>query len=85
VSSLQANFISKGVNIVNLLRFRLAATACTIAVLYISLAPAQEQVGDKVDLGAWTQIKNEASQHSQVIENLFYRLSSESPVLQGGM
>ena len=72
VSSLQQNFISKGVNIVNLLSIRPAAAACTIALLLTALAPAQEQAGDKVDLGALTQIKNEAFEHSQVMENLFY-------------
>ena len=55
-----------------LLSFRPAAAACTIALLFISLAPAQEQAGDKVDLGALTQIKHEAFEHSQVMENLFY-------------
>jgi carboxypeptidase Q len=59
-------------NIVKLLSFRPAAAACTIALLFISLAPAQEQAGDKVDLGALTQIKHEAFEHSQVMENLFY-------------
>jgi hypothetical protein len=57
---------------VNLLRFRPAAAASTIALLCLSLAPAQEQAGDKVDLGALTQIKREAFEHSQVMENLFY-------------
>ena len=56
----------------NLLRFRPAAAACTIALLFVSVARAQEQGGDKVDLAALTQIKNEAFQHSQVMENLFY-------------
>jgi len=56
---------------VNLLRFRLAA-AGTMALLFILVAPAQQQDGDKVDLSALTQIKNEAFQHSQVMENLFY-------------
>jgi len=55
----------------NLLRFRQAAATCT-ALLLISAAPAQEQGGDKVDLDALTQIKGEAFQHSQVMENLFY-------------
>src|ERR1700723_3782213 len=71
-SSLHQNINSKGVNIVNLIRFRPAAAACTIALLFISLAPAQDQAGDKVDLGALTQIKREAFEHSQVMENLFY-------------
>jgi hypothetical protein len=56
---------------VNLLRFRPIAAACTIALLF-SVAPAQEQGGDKVDLGVLTHIKNEAFQNSQVMENLFY-------------
>ena len=57
--------------IVNLLRSKLAASVCTIAVLTL-VATAQELGGDKVDLGALTQIKSEAFQHSQVMENLFY-------------
>ena len=57
----------------NLLHFKLAAAAaCTMTLLFTSVAPAQEQDGDKVDLAALTQIKNEAFQHSQVMENLFY-------------
>jgi carboxypeptidase Q len=55
----------------NLLRFRQAAATCT-ALLLISTAPAQEQGGDKVDLNVLTQIKREAFQHSQVMENLYY-------------
>src|SRR5271154_121388 len=55
----------------NLLRFRQAAATCA-ALLLISAAPAQEQGGDKVDLDALTQIKREAFQHSQVMENLYY-------------
>jgi hypothetical protein len=57
---------------VNPLRFRLVAASCIVVVLFISAAPAQEQGDDKIDLGALTQIKNEAFQHSQVMENLFY-------------
>ena len=56
----------------NLLRLRLAAAACTIALMFITVAPAQEDGGDKVDLHALNQIKNEAFQHSQAMENLFY-------------
>lgn len=56
----------------NLLHFRLAAAACTMTLLFTSTAPGQQQDGDKVDLGALTQIKNEAFQNSQVMENLFY-------------
>ena len=62
-------------NIVNLLHFRLAAAAaCAMTLLFTSVGPAQaqEQDGDKIDLAALTQIKNEAFQHSQVMENLFY-------------
>jgi carboxypeptidase Q len=54
----------------NLHRFRLAAATCVVLLL-ISAAPAQEQGSDKVDLDALTQIKREAFQHSQVMENLF--------------
>jgi carboxypeptidase Q len=61
----------KARKIVNLLRFRLAAAACTMTLLFTSVAPGQEQ-DDKVDLGALTQVKNEAFQHSQVMDNLFY-------------
>ena len=56
----------------NLPCFRFAAAFCAVASLSVPVAPAQEQGGDKVDLGALTQIKNEAFQHSQVMENLFY-------------
>ncbi len=56
----------------NLLRSRLAAAVCTASLLLTLAAPAQDQGGDKVDLGALTQIKNEAFQHSQVMENLFF-------------
>jgi hypothetical protein len=52
-------------------RFRLVAATCT-ALMLISAAPAQEQGSDKVDLDVLTQIKREAFQHSQVMENLFY-------------
>jgi hypothetical protein len=55
----------------NLHRFKQAATMLT-ALLLISSATAQEQAGDKVDLDALAQIKNEAYQHSQVMENLYY-------------
>jgi carboxypeptidase Q len=58
--------------IVNLLRSRFAAAACIATLLFTLAAPAQDQDGDKVDLGALTQIKTEAFQHSQVMENLFY-------------
>ena len=56
----------------NLLRFRLVAAACTAAFLFTSTVPAQEQAGDKVDLDTLNQIKTEAFQHSQVMENLYY-------------
>src|SRR5438093_298842 len=64
-------------NIVSLLRFRLAAAAaCAMTLLFTSVGPkpaeGQERDGDKVDLAALTQIKNEAFNHSQVMENLFY-------------
>lgn len=55
----------------NLLRFRQAAATCT-ALLLLSSASAQEMAGDKVDLDTLAQIKTEAFQHSQVMENLFY-------------
>ena len=66
------NLILKGINIVKMLRFRPVTAACTVALLLISVAPAQEGAGDKVDLRTLTQIKNEAFQHSQAMENLFY-------------
>ena len=55
-----------------MLRSRLAASASLIALLFTTVAPAQESGGDKVDLTALTQIKNEAFQHSQAMENLYY-------------
>jgi len=57
---------------VKLRLFRLAAAGGVMTLLFLSAAPGQEQDGDKVDLGALTQIKNEAFQHSQVMDNLFY-------------
>jgi hypothetical protein len=54
----------------NMLRFRQAAATVT-ALLLISTAPAQ-QAGDKVDLDTLAQIKTEAYDHSQVMENLYY-------------
>ncbi|HEY4358788.1 MAG TPA: M28 family peptidase [Acidobacteriaceae bacterium] len=55
----------------NLRHFKPAAAVCS-ALLLISSATAQEQAGDKVDLATLAQIKAEAYQHSQVMENLFY-------------
>jgi hypothetical protein len=55
----------------NVLRFRQAA-ATAAALLLLSAATAQEQSGDKVDLDTLNQIKTEAFQHSQVMENLYY-------------
>jgi carboxypeptidase Q len=53
-----------------LLRFAHAAVICT--ALLIAVSPAQEMAGDKVDLDVLAQIKTEAYQHSQVMENLYY-------------
>jgi carboxypeptidase Q len=55
----------------HLLRFKQAAAIAT-ALLLISAAVAQQQGGDKVDLDTLNQIKTEAFQHSQVMENLYY-------------
>jgi carboxypeptidase Q len=55
----------------NLLSFRKAAVTCA-AVLFLSNALAQDMGGDKVDLDVLAQIKTEAYQHSQVMENLYY-------------
>jgi hypothetical protein len=55
----------------NLHRFKQVAVMFT-TLLLISFATAQELAGDKVDLDALAQIKNEAYQHSQVMENLYY-------------
>jgi hypothetical protein len=55
----------------HLLRFKQAATMVT-ALLLLTAASAQEMGGDKVDLDTLAQIKNEAFQHSQVMENLFW-------------
>ena len=54
----------------NLLRFRQAAAIVT--ALFIPASFAQAPGGDKVDLDALAQIKTEAFQHSQVMENLFW-------------
>ena len=58
-----------------LLRFRQAAAIVTALFLILSLTPAsfaQATGDDKVDLDALAQIKTEAIQHSQVMENLFW-------------
>ena len=55
----------------NLLSLRKAAATCA-AVLLVSGALAQDMGGDKVDLDVLAQIKTEAYQHSQVMENLYY-------------
>ena len=55
----------------NQLRFRHAAAMVT-ALLLIPASFAQGTGGDKVDLDALAQIKTEAFQHSQVMENLFW-------------
>jgi hypothetical protein len=55
----------------NLLSLRMAAATCA-ALLLLSTAPAQNTGGDKVDLNVLNQIKSEAFQHSQVMENLYY-------------
>lgn len=55
----------------NLFPLRKAAAICA-ALLIISSSPAQDMGGDKVDLDTLAQIKQEAFQHSQVMENLYY-------------
>ncbi len=55
----------------NLRHFKKIA-ASLAALLIISSATAQDYAGDKVDLNALAEIKNEAFEHSQVMENLFY-------------
>ena len=55
----------------NLHRFKQAAAMVATALL-ISSATAQELAGDKVDLDTLAQIKSEAFDHSQVMENLFW-------------
>jgi hypothetical protein len=54
----------------NLLRFTQTATLVT-TLLLASAARAQE-AGDKVDLDTLAQIKTQAFDHSQVMENLYY-------------
>jgi hypothetical protein len=55
----------------NLLCFR-QAVAIVTAVFLIPASFAQSTGGDKVDLDALAQIKTEAFEHSQVMENLFW-------------
>src|SRR5499427_2573415 len=62
----------------NLLRFRQAAATVTVLFL-ISASFAQETGGDKVDLDALAQIKVEAFQRSQVMENLFWMSEAYGP------
>jgi carboxypeptidase Q len=52
-------------------RLKQVAILYATALLILS-ANAQEPAGDKVDLATLAQIKNEAYQHSQVMENLYY-------------
>ncbi len=52
---------------------KLAMAACVVVLLTgPAAAPAQQDSGDKVDLNALTQIKREAFNRSQVMENLYY-------------
>ena len=62
----------------NLLRFTQAAAMVT-AFFLIPSCFAQETAGDKVDLDALAQIKTEAFQHSQVMENLFWMSVAYGP------
>jgi hypothetical protein len=55
----------------NLLRFRQAAPM-VMALFLIRASFAQATGGDKVDLDSLAQIKTEAFEHSQVMENLFW-------------
>jgi carboxypeptidase Q len=55
----------------NLFFLRTAAVTCA-AMLLISSSHAQDSGGDKVNLDVLNQIKTEAYQHSQVMENLYY-------------
>ena len=50
---------------------KLSAVACAAALLFGAAARAQDGE-DKVDLAALNAIKNQAFQHSQVMENLYY-------------
>lgn len=71
ISPLSTNRWFESEDIVNPLRFRLVASTVALGLLFSWVASARGQ-GDNVDLRALTQIKNEAFQHSQVMENLFY-------------
>jgi carboxypeptidase Q len=55
----------------NLRFFKQGGTMVT-ALLLLSSATAQAPAGDKVDLDVLAQIKQQAFDHSQVMENLFY-------------
>ena len=48
------------------------AVAVVTALLLVTSATPQEQAGDKVDLDVLAQIKSQAYDHSQVMENLYY-------------
>ena len=52
-------------------RFKRPAAMITVLLLMLS-ATAQEEAGDKVDLDILAQIKQEAFQNSQVMENLYH-------------
>src|ERR1700683_3284911 len=62
----------------NVLRFRQAAAMVT-ALFLIPASFAQVTGGDKVDLDALAQIKTEAFQHSQVMENLVWMSEGYGP------
>jgi len=66
-----AGILMKAKISMNVLRFRQAAAMVT-ALFLIPASFAQVTGGDKVDLDALAQIKTEAFQHSQVMENLFW-------------
>jgi carboxypeptidase Q len=69
---------------VNLLPFNLAAAASIMTLLFPGIAAGQGPDGDKVDLAALTQIKNESFQRSQVMENFFFISEVFGPRVNNG-
>jgi hypothetical protein len=51
---------------------RLRQTVATVTSLLLASTVFAQEAGDKVDLAVLAQIKQEAYQHSQVMENLYY-------------
>ena len=52
--------------------YRLRQAAAIVAALLLIPSATTQEAGDKVDLDVLAQIKTQALDHSQVMENLYY-------------